>query len=68
MSVATIAASVMGQPGEGASVPVEETAGDTILAGTINRAGALEARTTKVFTENTVARITILRQRFPDCR
>ena len=47
-------------PVTGESVPVEKDAGDTVLAGTINRAGALEVRVTKAFAENTVSRIIAL--------
>lgn len=44
-------------PVTGESVPVEKAPGDTALAGTINRSGALEVRATKAFAENTVSRI-----------
>ncbi|MBP6627851.1 MAG: cation-translocating P-type ATPase [Kofleriaceae bacterium] len=44
-------------PVTGESIPVEKEPGDIVLAGTINRAGALEVRATKAFAENTVSRI-----------
>lgn len=44
-------------PVTGESVPVEKEPGDAVLAGTINRSGALEVRATKTFAENTVSRI-----------
>ncbi len=44
-------------PVTGESVPVEKEPGDTVLAGTINRSGALEVRATKAFAENTLSRI-----------
>lgn len=44
-------------PVTGESVPVEKGPDDQVLAGTINRAGALEVRATKTFAENTLSRI-----------
>lgn len=44
-------------PVTGESVPIEKAPDDPVLAGTINRAGALEVRATKTFAENTVSRI-----------
>ena len=44
-------------PVTGESVPVEKGPDDPVLAGTINRAGALEVRATKAFAENTLSRI-----------
>lgn len=44
-------------PITGESVPVEKKQGDIVLAGTINRAGALEVRATKLFGENTLSRV-----------
>ena len=47
-------------PVTGESIPVEKAPGDPVLAGTINRAGALEVRASKVFAENTLSRIIAL--------
>ncbi|MBK7071904.1 MAG: cation-translocating P-type ATPase [Myxococcales bacterium] len=47
-------------PVTGESVPVEKEPGDTVVAGTINRSGALEVRATKAFAENTLSRIILL--------
>lgn len=44
-------------PVTGESVPVEKGPDDPVLAGTINRAGALEVRASKAFAENTLSRI-----------
>ncbi len=44
-------------PITGESVPVEKAPGATVYAGTINRNGYLEIRTTKLLAENTLAKI-----------
>ncbi len=44
-------------PITGESLPADKAVGDTVFAGTINRAGYLEIRTTKPFSENTLAKI-----------
>ncbi len=44
-------------PITGEAVPVDKHAGDQVYAGTINRSGYLEIRTTKPFAENTLAKI-----------
>ncbi len=44
-------------PITGESVPVEKAPGATVYAGTINRQGYLEVRTTKPLAENTLAKI-----------
>ncbi len=44
-------------PVTGESVPVEKQSGDTVFAGSINGAGALEVRATKAFADNTISRI-----------
>ncbi len=49
--------SVDQSPVTGESMPVDKTAGDTVFAGTINGEGALEARATKTYADNTIARI-----------
>ena len=49
--------SVNQAPVTGESVPVEKCAGAIVFAGTINGEGALEARATKTFAENSIARI-----------
>src|SRR5205085_10371110 len=45
------------------SVPVDEDVGDAVFAGTINKSGYLEVRTTKPFAENTLAKIVHLVER-----
>jgi Cd2+/Zn2+-exporting ATPase len=50
-------------PITGEAVPVDKRPGDQVYAGTINRAGYLEIRTTKPFAENTLARIIHLVER-----
>lgn len=49
--------SVNQAPVTGESVPVLKAPGDAVFAGTINGEGSLEARATKAFAENTIARI-----------
>lgn len=49
--------SVNQAPVTGESVPVLKGVGDPVFAGTINGEGSLEARATKAFAENTIARI-----------
>lgn len=49
--------SVNQAPVTGESVPVLKAVGDAVFAGTINGEGSLEARATKAFAENTIARI-----------
>jgi Cd2+/Zn2+-exporting ATPase len=49
--------SVNQAPVTGESVPVLKGVGDAVFAGTINGEGSLEARATKAFAENTIARI-----------
>ncbi len=44
-------------PITGESVPVDKGPGDTVYAGTINTTGYLEVRTSRPFTENTLAKI-----------
>ncbi len=44
-------------PITGESVPADKTEGDAVFAGTINGQGYLEVRTTRPFSENTLARI-----------
>ncbi len=62
-SVATDGTILSGQsaidesPVTGESVPVEKQPGDNVVAGTINRSGALAVRATKAFAENTLSRI-----------
>ncbi len=41
----------------GESMPVHKKSGDTILSGTLNQNGALDARVTRLATESTLARI-----------
>ncbi len=55
--VLTGSSSVNQAPVTGESVPVEKHPGETLFAGSINGEGALEARATKTFAENTIARI-----------
>jgi Cd2+/Zn2+-exporting ATPase len=55
--VITGSSSVNQAPVTGESVPVLKGVGDTVFAGTINGEGSLEARATKAFAENTIARI-----------
>ncbi|MBI3568092.1 MAG: hypothetical protein HY084_07825 [Gemmatimonadetes bacterium] len=49
--------SVNQAPVTGESLPVRKAPGDSVFAGTLNGEGALEVRATKVFAENTIARI-----------
>lgn len=44
-------------PVTGESVPIEKAPGDALFAASINGEGALEVRTTKTATDNTIARI-----------
>ncbi|NOX61643.1 MAG: cadmium-translocating P-type ATPase [Chloroflexi bacterium] len=44
-------------PVTGESAPVEKKPGDAVFAGGINGAGAIEARATKAFADNTISRI-----------
>ena len=44
-------------PVTGESAPVEKKPGDPVFAGSINGAGAIEARATKAFADNTISRI-----------
>ncbi len=44
-------------PVTGESVPVERKEGDPVFAGSINGEGALEVRTTRIWSENTISRI-----------
>lgn len=44
-------------PVTGESVPVEKGPGDSVFAGSINGAGALEVQATKSFADNTISRI-----------
>ena len=55
--VITGSSSVNQAPVTGESVPVLKGVGDAVFAGTINGEGSLEARATKAFAENTIARI-----------
>jgi len=56
--VVTVGESAINQaPITGESMPVEKRPGDTVFAGTINGAGSLEIRTTKAYTETTIAKI-----------
>lgn len=56
--VITSGASAVDQaPITGESMPVEKRVGDNVFAGTINGAGLLEVRTTKGYTETTIARM-----------
>jgi Cd2+/Zn2+-exporting ATPase len=56
--VVTVGESTINQaPITGESMPVEKKPGDTVFAGTINGAGSLEIRTTKAYTETTIAKI-----------
>jgi Cd2+/Zn2+-exporting ATPase len=58
--IVTGSSAVDESPITGESVPVEKAPGDAVLAGTINQAGALEVRVTKIFAENTLSRIITL--------
>ncbi len=49
--------SVNQAPVTGESVPVEKQVGDQVFAGSINGESALEIRATKIFADNTIARI-----------
>jgi Cd2+/Zn2+-exporting ATPase len=49
--------SVNQAPITGESVPADKAPGDAVYAGTINEAGYLEVKTTKVFAENTLSKI-----------
>jgi len=51
------ASSVNQAPVTGESIPVAKHPGDTVFAGSINGAGALEVRASKTFADNTIARI-----------
>lgn len=55
--ILTGSSSINQAPVTGESVPVEKQPGDPVFAGSINGEGALEVRTTKTFSENTIARI-----------
>jgi Cd2+/Zn2+-exporting ATPase len=55
--VAAGRSSVDEAPVTGESVPVEKGPGDAVYAGSINGEGALEVEATKVFADNTIARI-----------
>ena len=51
------ASSINQAPITGESMPAEKKPGDEVFAGTINREGSLEIRTTKPYTETTIAKI-----------
>ncbi|MDC4228306.1 MAG: heavy metal translocating P-type ATPase (plasmid) [Candidatus Manganitrophus sp.] len=55
--ILTGSSSINQAPVTGESVPVEKQPGDPVFAGSINGEGALDVRTTKTFSENTIARI-----------
>jgi Cd2+/Zn2+-exporting ATPase len=49
--------SVDQSPVTGESMPVEKVEGDSVFAGTVNQAGALDIQATKTFADNTISRI-----------